>query len=65
MAFNRSLACKAARKNAHLEMAAPVPRSGVPHVAVAIVDDVELLGFERCFESTSNQRDAFGGHGAT
>ena len=54
MAFNRSLASKAPREDAHLEMAAPVPRSRVPHVAVTIVHDVELEGFERCLKSTSN-----------
>ena len=65
MAFNCPLARKATRQNAHLEMASPVACSRVPGMAVTVVHHVELLGFEGCFESTSNQRDTLGGHGAT
>jgi hypothetical protein len=54
MALNRSLACKVARKNAHLKMPPAVACPGMPHMAMTIVHDLELLGFERCFESTAN-----------
>jgi hypothetical protein len=65
MALDGSLARKAARKNAYLEMAAAVTGAGVPGMAAAVVDDIELLGVERGFELASYQRDALGRHGAT
>jgi len=40
----------------------PVARPGVSRVAVAVVDDVELFGIERRFESASNQRHTLPGH---
>lgn len=65
VALNGSLACKATREDAHLKMPSAVARPRMPRMAVAIVHDVELLGFERRFESTPNQRDALYGQGAT
>jgi hypothetical protein len=65
MAFDGSLTRKATRKDAHLEMASAVARSGVASMAAAIVDNVELLGVELRLKLASYQRDALGGHGAT
>ena len=63
MALDGSLARKPTRENPHLEMAAAVARAGVAGVPMAVVDDLELLGFELRLEPAANQRDAFGRHG--
>ena len=65
MAFNRSLACKATREDAHLKVSSAVARARMPRMAVTIVHDVELFGVERCFEPTPNQCDPLCGQSAT
>jgi hypothetical protein len=47
------------------EVTSAVSRTSVTRVAVAVVDDVELLRLKRCLEPTPNRRDAVRRHGLT
>lgn len=65
MPFQRSLAREMTRDNSNLKMAPAVTRAGVARVAVTVVDDVELVGFERGLEPAAYRGDALGRHGHT